>query len=442
MAAESAILHVDMDAFFASVELRRRPELRGRPMIVAGGERGVVLSATYEARAFGVRSAMPMGRARRMCPAAVVVPPDHAAYRAASVEIMKIFRDFTPLVAPLSVDEAFLDVAGARALFGSPPRIAAAIRHRVATEQDLTCSVGVAPSMFVAKIASTRCKPDGLAVVPPDQVLTYLRPLPTGALWGVGPRAEAVLTRLGMRTIGDIADTPVDTLRRALGAAAGAHLHRLAWGIDERRVDPGGTDVTIGAERTFARDVSDPAALARELLSLSGRVAAQLRQRRRTARTISVKVRFADFQTITRSRTRRDATDVSQTIYSTSVDLVADLGLLGRHRAPAGGPPPGVPDLAVRLLGVRAGSLADVGPRQLLLGDRPEGWAELERVADRARARFGAGAVGPASLIRPRHPSARRDSGGDCGADERDESDGWRDPGGPPSLGGNGAGRA
>jgi DNA polymerase-4 len=407
MATESTILHVDMDAFFASVELRRRPELRGRPMIVAGGERGVVLSATYEARAYGVRSAMPVGRARRLCPAAVVVPPDHAAYRAASVEIMKIFREITPLVAPLSVDEAFLDVAGARALFGPAPRIAAAIRRRVATGQDLTCSVGVAPSMFVAKIASARCKPDGLAVVAPDEVLSFLHPLPTGALWGVGPRAEAVLTRLGLRTIGDLADTPVDTLRRVLGTAAGSHLHRLAWGIDERRVDPDGTDVTVGAERTFPTDVGDPAALARELLSLSGRVAAQLRRRRRSARTISVKVRYADFRTITRSRTLRDATDVSQTIYSTAADLVADLGLLGGARAPGGGlgtpgvvvPPPGTAAAAVRLLGVRAGNLLEAGARQLLLGERPDGWAELERVADRARVRFGAGAVGPASLL-------------------------------------------
>ncbi len=234
MRAESTILPVDMDAFFASVELRRRPELRGRPMIVAGGERGVVLSATYEARAYGVHSAMPMARALRRCPTAVVVPPDQAAYRAASVEIMKIFRDVTPLVAPLSVDEAFLDVTGARALFGPAPRIAADIRRRVAAEQNLTCSVGVAPSMFVAKIASTRCKPDGLAVIAPDEVLAFLHPLPTGALWGVGPRAEATLTRLGLRTIGDIADTPVDTLCRALGDAAGPHLHRLSWGIDEQ----------------------------------------------------------------------------------------------------------------------------------------------------------------------------------------------------------------
>ncbi len=401
MRAESTILHVDMDAFFASVELRRRPELRGRPMIVAGGERGVVLSATYEARAYGVHSAMPMARALRRCPTAVVVPSDHAAYRAASVEIMKIFRDVTPLVAPLSVDEAFLDVTGARALFGPAPRIAADIRRRVAAEQNLTCSVGVAPSMFVAKIASTRCKPDGLAVIAPDEVLAFLHPLPTGALWGVGPRAEATLTRLGLRTIGDIADTPVDTLCRALGDAAGPHLHRLSWGIDERQVDPVSTEVTVGAERTFATDVTERAALARELLRLSGRVAGQLRQRHRRARTISVKVRYADFRTVTRARTLRDGTDVSQVIYSTATDLVADLGLLGSGRGAA------AEVTAVRLLGVRAGNLVDAGAgsRQLLLGERPEGWAELDRVADRARDRFGADAVGLASLLdRPAGP--------------------------------------
>ncbi|CAJ60831.1 putative damage-induced DNA-directed DNA polymerase [Frankia alni ACN14a] len=354
-----------------------------------------MLSATYEARAYGVRSAMPMARARRLCPTAAVVAPDHAAYRAASVAIMKIFRDVTPLVAPLSVDEAFLDVAGARALFGSAPRIAADIRRRVAAEQDLTCSVGVAPSMFVAKIASTRCKPDGLAVIAPDAVLAFLHPLPTGALWGVGPRAEAALTRLGLHTIGDIADTPVDTLRRALGDAVGTHLHRLSWGIDERRVDPATTEVTVGAERTFATDITEPAALARELLRLSGRVAGQLRLRHRRARTISVKVRYGDFRTVTRARTLRDGTDVSQAIYATATDLVTDLGLLGAGRAAA------AEVMAVRLLGVRAGNLVDAGgaSKQLRLGERPDGWAELDRVADRARERFGADAVGPAALL-------------------------------------------
>ncbi|MCL9757971.1 DNA polymerase IV [Frankia sp. AiPa1] len=391
-----------MDAFFASVELRRRPELRGRPMVVAGGGRGVVLSATYEARAYGVRSAMPMGQARRLCPTAVVVPPDHHAYRAASREIMRVFREFTPLVAPLSVDEAFLDVAGARGLFGSAPDIAAAIRRRVATEQGLTCSVGVAPTMFVAKIASTRCKPDGLAVIAPEQVLSFLHPLPTGALWGVGPRAEATLARLGLRTIGDIAGTSLDTLRRSLGDAVGTHLHRLSWGVDPRRVEPERTDVTIGAERTFAADSSDAAMLARELLLLSGRVAGQLRQRRRRARTLAVKVRYADFRTITRSRTLHEATDVTRTVHSTALDLVTELGLQGS----------GIP--AVRLLGIRAGSLveAESSGRQLLLGERPAGWAELDRVTDRARSRFGMDAVGPASLLRTPGGSGSHRTGG------------------------------
>jgi DNA polymerase-4 len=255
--------------------------------------------------------------------------------------------------------------------------------------------------MFVAKIASTQCKPDGLAVIAPDEVLAFLHPLPTGALWGVGPRAEATLTRLGLRTIGDIADTPVDTLCRALGAAAGTHLHRLSWGIDERRVDPATSEVTVGAERTFATDISEPAALARELLRLSGRVAGQLRHRRRRARTISVKVRYGDFRTVTRARTLRDGTDVSPAIYSTATDLVADLGLLGGGRAA------GAEVMAVRLLGVRAGNLVDAGgaSRQLMLGERPDGWAELDRVADRARDRFGAGSVGPAALLdRPEGP--------------------------------------
>ena len=420
-----------MDAFFASVELRRRPELRGRPVIIAGGERGVVLSATYEARAYGVRSAMPMLRARALCPAAVIVPPDHGAYRAASKEIMAIFREVTPLVAPLSVDEAFLDVAGARSLFGPPPRIAAAIRRRVACELGLTCSVGVAPSMVVAKIASARCKPDGLAVVGPDEVLAFLHPLPAQALWGVGPRARTVLERLGLRTVGDIAGTPVDTLRRALGEGAGTHLHRLSWGIDERRVDPGRVDVTVGTERTFPTDVRAPAVLARELLWLSGQVAAALRRRRRAARTISVKVRYADFRTITRSRTLSEATDVSRVIHVAAAGLVADLGLV---EAPRGGPEvpgglggpggldgPGGGGAAVRLLGVRAANLVDAasGGRQLRLGERAEGWAELDRVADRARARFGAAVMGPASLLERPGPGGGLPGRGPSGLDGR-----------------------
>ncbi|MEX5713455.1 DNA polymerase IV [Parafrankia sp. FMc6] len=399
--SDSRILHVDMDAFYASVAVRDAPELRGRPVIVGGGNRGVVLSATYEARAFGVRSAMPMARARGLCPTAVVVPADHGRYREVSRAIMDVFRDVTPLVAPISLDEAFLDVGGGRRLFGTPVDIARAIRGRIATEQGLTCSVGVAPSMFVAKIASARCKPDSLLVVPPDEVLAFLHPLPTAALWGVGPRTEQALTRLGIRTIGDIARTPADTLRRALGAGAGGHLHALAHGRDDRRVEPDGVDVSVGAEETFSADLADPERLARELLRLSGRVAARLRARGQAARNISIKVRHADFSTVTRARTLAEPTDVTWVIYRTAGELFDELRATSRP--------------LVRLLGVRAARLSAAGrtSHQLAFDERPSGWAEVDRATDGARRRFGEESVRPASLLpdRPPRPAPPREWG-------------------------------
>src|SRR5215218_8779576 len=292
-----------MDAFYASVELISRPELRGTPVIVGGGSRGVVLSATYEARAYGVHSAMPMTRARRLCPHAVVVGPDMSAYADASAGVMAVFRSVTPLVEPLSLDEAFLDVGGARRRLGPPAEIGQLIRDRVADEQGITCSVGVASTKFVAKLASTRAKPDGMIVVPAADVVAFLHPLPVGALWGVGEKTELSLTRLGLRTVGDIAHTPRSTLVRALGQATGNHLHALAWGRDERTVVPHEPDKSIGAEETFATDVDDPDLVRRELLRLSERTAARLRATSQLGRKVSIKVRFADFTTITRART-------------------------------------------------------------------------------------------------------------------------------------------
>jgi DNA polymerase-4 len=383
------ILHIDMDAFYASVSLIDRPDLRGTPVIVGGGgNRGVVLSATYEARRFGVHSAMPMGRARRLCPSAVILEPDYNRYTETSRGVMEIFRSITPAVEPLSLDEAFLDISGAIRRLGPPASIAQQIRDRVADEQRITCSVGVAATKFMAKLASGRAKPDGMLIVPPQDVVAFLHPLPVGALWGVGEKLEESLLRLGLHTVGDIAHTPVATLRRALGEASGAGLYELAWGRDPRRVVPEQAEKSIGAEETFPRDVDDPAVVARELLRLSERVAARVRSAGMAGRTVVLKVRFADFTTITRSRTLREHTDVARVIYGTARSLLDALAL---ERA------------RLRLVGVRLEGLIDVGDshHQLAIDERPQGWREAEQAVDLATARFGAGSVRPASLVRP-----------------------------------------
>ncbi|MGY0005714.1 DNA polymerase IV [Micromonospora sp. I033] len=385
------ILHVDMDAFFASVEVRRRPELRGRPVVVGGiGPRGVVSSASYEARRYGVRSAMPTARARALCPHAVYLPPDFTAYSAASRAVMRIFRDVTPLVEPLSLDEAFLDVAGARRLFGTPTEIARLIRRRVAEEQELTCSVGVAPSKFVAKLGSTRAKPDGLLVVPAARVLEFLHPLPVAALWGVGERSAEALQRLGLRTVGDLADASPGLLRRAVGEASAGHLHELAWGRDPRRVSPEHVEKSIGAEVTFDTDVTDPAEIRRALLALAEKAGARLRAAGQVGRTVSLKVRLADFRTISRSRTLGVPTDTAREMFDTAWALWTALA-------------PGEP---VRLVGVRMEGLAaaEETPQQLTLGAPERGWREAEAAADAAAARFGRSVIGPASLLGKRDP--------------------------------------
>ena len=385
------ILHVDMDAFYASVEVRHRPELRGRAVVVGGvGPRGVVSSASYEARRYGVRSAMPTMRARALCPHAIFLPPDFTRYTAASRAVMQIFRDVTPLVEPLSLDEAFLDVAGARRLFGSPAAIGRRIRERVAAEQGLTCSVGVGPSKFVAKLGSTRAKPDGLLVVPVAQVLDFLHPLPVSALWGVGERSAEALLRLGLRTVGDLAQAPIGMLRTALGQAAATHLHELAWGRDPRRVSPEQVEKSIGAEVTFDVDVDDPQQLRRALLALAEKVGARLRDAGQVGRTVSLKVRMSDFRTVSRSRTLEVPTDVAREIFDTAWSLFTAL--------PSGD--------RIRLVGVRAEGLnsADATPRQLTLGEPERGWREAEVAADAAAARFGRSVIGPASLLTGRDP--------------------------------------
>jgi DNA polymerase-4 len=382
------ILHADMDAFYASVEIRDRPELAGLPVIVgATGSRGVVLSASYEARVLGVRSAMPVNRARRLCPQAVFVAPRHRVYAAVSAEVMAVFRSITPEVEPLSLDEAFLDVSGSIRRLGHPARIAERIRASIRDQQGLTCSVGVANCKFVAKLASALCKPDGLLVVPDDQVLDFLHPLPVAVLWGVGEQTGQVLAGLGLRTVADIAHTPLAVLQRELGQAVGAHLSALAWGRDDRQVIAGSPDKSIGAEETFPTDVDDPEVIRRELLRLSGRTARGLRAGGSVARTVVVKLRLANFTTITRSRTLPEPTDVARKIYATACDLYAAAGLDSRAR--------------LRLVGVRASGLipATRSATQLAFGERSVSWRDAERAADRIAGRFGPDSIRPAVLV-------------------------------------------
>ena len=378
-----------MDAFFASVEVRENPRLRGKQVIVGfDGNRGVVLSATYEARKLGVHSAMPMSRALRLAPDAIVVEPDHEKYSEVSENVMAIFESITPLVQPLSVDEAFLDISGAQKLMGSPTQIGEVIRARVSDEQGITCSVGVAPTMFVAKLATNFAKPDGLHVVPAEKVIEFLHPLPIGALWGVGEKTAEQLSRLGLVTVADIANTPVKTLARVVGQAAAEHLYELAWGRDPRIVTPNQGEKSIGAERTFESDLDDPELLHAEFLDLSNKVAKRLRAAEYFARTITIKVRFADFTSVTRSKSLSSSTDLATEIYATSKNLF-DAMQLQRAR--------------VRLVGVRATGLvpASESSVQLEFSQRDSGWREAEHVIDQVSQKFGNSAVKPARLIKP-----------------------------------------
>lgn len=380
------VLHVDMDAFFALVELARRPELCGRPVIVGGVERGVVLSATYEARTFGVRSAMPMAAALRLCPQAIVVRPEHGLYQEVSRGVMEILRDVTSLVEQLSVDEAFLDVRGARRRLGPPVVIAENIRERVARSFGITCSVGIASTKFVAKLASVHAKPDGLLLVPQDATLAFLRSLPVGALWGVGERTEEHLARFGITTVAQLADSDRLLLQGAIGRAAGARLHDLAWGRDPRPVEPTRVEKSLGAESTFDHDRSDLADVEARLLGLADHVAARLRRHDQVGRVVALKIRTSDFRTLSRSRTLDSPTDVGREIYLAARELLAGVDLRG---------------LPVRLVGVRLeGLTAREGAHvQATLDEAADGTIERRRAAeatmDMVRERFGTAAIGP-----------------------------------------------
>lgn len=383
-------LHVDMDAFFVEVERLGDAELRGKAVVVGGlGPRGVVASASYEARRRGVRSAMPMVEARRRAPYARFVAPAHDRYAAVSDEVFAVLQGFTPLVEGLSIDEAFLDIGGLRLHYGSPAAVGRAIRERIRSDVGIPSSVGIATSKFLAKTASEKAKPNGMKVIAAGEELAFLHPLPIGDLWGVGAATQAALEALGIATIGDLAATPEATLRRRLGPAVGEHLAALARGMDDRSVTPGVSAKSISVEETYPRDVSASDVVERELLRLCDRLAGRLRRSGYGGRTVTLKVRFADFATVTRSCTVSDPIQRRPDLWEEGRTL------LGRAR-------PG--ERPIRLLGIAVSGLVGiVEPEQLSLAPR-----ERDLVADAAeavRSRFGDGAVIPARLLDP--PAAR-----------------------------------
>jgi DNA polymerase IV len=377
------ILHVDLDAFYVSVERRRRPELSGRPVIVGGaGGRGVVLSCSYEARAKGVRNGMPSARARRLCRAAVFVPPEFEGYTSASKLFRAVLESFTPKVEPISLDEAFCDVSGAHRMYGSSEEIAHRIRAVVKDELDLVCSIGGGPTKLVSKVASRACKPNGVLVV--NDPIAFLHPLPIEDLWGVGDVTAEKLRLLGISTIGELAQMPVGVLRAAVGAASSAHLHAVAWGRDPSPVAPRDENKSVGAEETFETDIDSDEQLEAELLRLSDRVASRLVKASVRARTITVKIRLADFKTHTRSATLPTPTDDVWTIFATAQ---------GSYRGFRRG------KRALRLLGVTGSGLtAGEVSEQLSFGRKPA-YAEAEKAVSRVRKRFGDAAVRLARLL-------------------------------------------
>lgn len=398
---ERTILHVDMDSFYASVEILADPSLRGRPVVVGGsGDRGVVASCNYEARSYGVHSAMPSVRAKRLCPQAVFVHGRFDAYSDFSRRFHEIFRSYTPLVEGISLDEAFLDVTGARRLFGGGAEIGATIRQRIRDEVGLECAVGVGRSKFIAKLASKAAKPrpsrlpghpptPGAGVVVVDQggEIDFLHPLAVGALWGVGPATQKRLERFGIVNVGDLAAMPLETLMGALGRAQGRHLHDLAWARDDRPVVPESKPKSIGHEETYAADLHDHGALGREAVRMADAVGHRLRKAGMEGRTVTIKVRFHDFKTITRSATLGTPTATAALISAVAKDLLAAID----------------PGLGVRLFGISLSNLGSAQDEQLRLdaiggSGADTGWDVASRAVDAIRERFGDSAVGPAVL--------------------------------------------
>ncbi len=380
-------LHLDMDAFFASVEELDDPSIVGQPVIVGGKSgRGVVSAANYAARTFGVNSAMPMSLALRRCPNAIVRKPRFERYSEISAQVFAILHDVTPKVQPLSIDEAFLDVSGARALLGRPLDIATAIRERVRVEVGLAASIGVASSMFVAKVAGSRAKPDGLLVVPATDTVDFLAPLPITALWGVGAVTAKRLSNFGLNTIADIQRSGMDSLVSILGERLARHLHSLAMGIDERTIEDRSNERSIGRSNTFGTDLTDVADMHREVLRMATDVAARARTRNFLAHTVTVTVRLDDWSTVTRSHTFTDPTHATKLVATEAVRL---FDRVERHGHP------------VRLIGVRLENLVGEGDLGLLWEDEDDGH-DIDDIVDAVAGRFGFGTVQPASLVRKR----------------------------------------